>query len=155
MNTVQPNVFRWTNSPGPPQAHLLESDDNRLNQRYRYLLIQSQVNQSIYQWHIWRNNIYATNDKQRYPQSQCTLTSQFTHDLVSTLRLHSYMLLVSLTPLERLIENGSSLPASKHVSGTQARSRIEGVWLPWSLQHQRLGLVLSNFPMAVDLPANG
>ena len=46
---------------------------------------------------------------------------------VNTLRLHSYMQLVSHTPIERLIENGSSLPASKRVSGTQARSWIEGV----------------------------
>ena len=65
---------------------------------------------------------------------------------VNTLRLHSYMQLVSHTPLERLIENGGSLPASKRVSGTQARSWIDGVWVPRSLQHRRLGPVLWNFP---------
>ena len=45
-----------------------------------------------------------------------------------TLQLHGYMQLVSHTPLKRLIENGGSLSASKRVSGTQARLRIEGVW---------------------------
>ena len=61
---------------------------------------------------------------------------------VNTLRLHGYMQLVSHSPLERLIENGGSLPASKRVSDTQARLRIEGVWVPRSLQHRRLGPVL-------------
>ena len=64
---------------------------------------------------------------------------------VNTLRLHWYMPLVSLTPLEQLLENGGNLPASKRVSGTQARLWIEGVW-PWSLQHWRLGPVLLEFP---------
>ena len=65
---------------------------------------------------------------------------------VNTLRLHSYMQLVSHTPLEWLIENGGSLPASKRVSGTQTRVWIEGVWVPRSLQHQRLGPALLEFP---------
>ena len=54
--------------------------------------------------------------------------------------------LVSPTPLEQLLEDGGSLPASKRVSGTQARSWIEGVWVPRSLQHRRLGPVLLEFP---------
>ena len=62
---------------------------------------------------------------------------------VNTLRLHSYMQLVSHTP--RLIENGVSLPASKRVSGTQTRVWIEGVWVPRSLQQRRLGPVLLEF----------
>ena len=68
---------------------------------------------------------------------------------VNTLQLHSYMQLVSHTPLEWLIENGGSLPASKRVSGTQAGLRIEGVWMPLSLQHRRLGLVLLEFPNGI------
>ena len=54
--------------------------------------------------------------------------------------------LVSPTPLGLLLEDGGSLPASKRVSGTQARSWIEGVWVPRSLQHRRLGPVLLEFP---------
>ena len=65
---------------------------------------------------------------------------------VNTFQLHSYMQLVSHTPLERLIENGGSLPASQRVSGTQTRVWIEGVWVPRSLQHWRLGPVLMEFP---------
>ena len=55
--------------------------------------------------------------------------------------------LVSPTPLEPLLEDGGSLPASKRVSGTQARLYIEGVWVPRSLQHRRLGQVLLEFPI--------
>ena len=40
--------------------------------------------------------------------------------------------LASPTPLEQLLEDCGSLPASKRVSGTQARLRIEGVWVPQS-----------------------
>ena len=54
--------------------------------------------------------------------------------------------LVSPNPLEPLLEDGGSLPASKRVSGTQARLWIEGVWVPRSLQHRRLGPVLLEFP---------
>ena len=74
---------------------------------------------------------------------------------VNTLRLHWYMRFGSPTPLYLLLEDGGSLPASKRVSGTQARSWIEGVWVPRSLQHRRLGPVLWNSQMAVDLLANG
>ena len=81
------------------------------------------------------------------PQSQCTLTIQFTRDLVSTRCGYTGICdLASPTPLELLLEDGGSLPASKGVSGTQARSWIEGVWVPRSLQHRRLGPVLWNFP---------
>ena len=65
---------------------------------------------------------------------------------VNTLRIHSDMHLVSHTPLERLIENGGSVPASKRVIDTQIRLWIEGVWEPLSLQYQRLGPVLLEFP---------
>ena len=64
---------------------------------------------------------------------------------VNTLRLHWYMRLVSPTPLEQLIKNSGSPPSSKHVSGTQVRSWIEGVRVPLSLQHRRLGPVLLEF----------
>ena len=49
---------------------------------------------------------------------------------VNVLRLHSYMR--SVSPLERLIENGGSPPASKHVSDTQVTLWIEGVRVPRS-----------------------
>ena len=65
---------------------------------------------------------------------------------VNTLWLHSYMRLVSLSPLEWLIENGSSLSASKRVSGTQVRLWIEGVRELLFLQHQKLGPLLLEFP---------
>ena len=82
----------------------------------------------------------------KIPLSQCTLTIQFTRDLVSTLGYTGICDLVSPTPLEQLLEDGGSLPASKRVSGTQARSWIEGVWVPRSLQHRRLSPVLLEFP---------
>ena len=65
---------------------------------------------------------------------------------VNTLQLDSYMQLVSHTPLERLIENDNSFPASKRLCGTQVRLWIEGVQVPLSLQHRRLGPVLLEFP---------
>ena len=146
---------------GPPQAHLLESDDNRLNQRYRYLLIQSQVNQSICQWHIWRCiyyiyiYIYATYDKQDTPKVsalwQYSSRAIWCQHFAVTL---AYAILVSPTPLEQLLDSGS-LPASKRISGTQARLRIEvygclrlcntGGWVRYFGRSQ----------MAVDLLANG
>ena len=68
-------------------------------------------------------------------------------DLVSTLcGCTGICDLVYPTPLKPLLEDGSSLPASKCVSGTQARLWIEGVWVPRSLRHRRLGPVLLEFP---------
>ena len=93
----------------------------------------------------------------KIPLSQCTLTIQFTRNLVSTLGYTGICDLVSPTLLEQLLEDGGSLPASMRISGTQARSWIEGVWVPQSLQHRRLGRS-STFgisQMAVDLLANG
>ena len=78
--------------------------------------------------------------------SQCTLMIQFTRDLVSNaLWLRWYMGLAFPTPLEQLLEDSGSLPASKRVSGTQARLRIEGVWVLQSLHHRRLGPILWTF----------
>ena len=120
--------FRWMYfaepiDRGPLEAHLLKSDDNKLNQRYRYLLIQSQVNQSIYLCNIWQYIFWC---------QHCGYTGIC--DLASP------------TPLEHLLDDGGSLPASKRVSGTQARLWIEGVWVPRPLQHRRLGPVLLKFP---------
>ena len=78
---------------------------------------------------------------------------------VNTLRLYYYTgicELVSPTPLEPLLEDGGSLPASKRVRGTQARLWIEG----------GMGASISAIPevgfgtfgisqMVVDLLANG
>ena len=56
---------------------------------------------------------------------------------VNTLRLHWYMRF-GVSHSTRTV---TSLPASKRVSGTQTRVWIEGVWMPRSLQHRRLGPV--------------
>ena len=74
---------------------------------------------------------------------------------VDTLRLNNYMRLVSLTPLERFIENGGSLPASKRVSGTQVRLWIEGVCVPSGSVTSEVESALDSYPMLVGLLAKG
>ena len=79
---------------------------------------------------------------------------QFTRDLVSTLCGYTGICnLVSATPLEPLLEDGGSLPASKRVSGIQARSWGMGASISATPEVGSSTLEIQQ--MVVDLLANG
>jgi len=69
--------------------------------------------------------------------------------------LHSYTLSMFLIPLERFVENGGGLLASKQEIGTRVRLCIEGVCEPSGSATPEVGSTLDSYPMVVELPAKG